>query len=170
MRDPRPPKEGTGGARTAGAWTLAACTLVMAVVVFGTAPVAWAAPSWFVPARIAYLERTTARPAVANAVGLRITLKVSPGRPAVGTAVTFRVHLVARHAIGALGYRLSFGDGTERANVIPLYCRAGPGVPATGSWRFNHRYTRSGVYDVTVTGYVNCTASHVVTRATVTVT
>ena len=102
-------------------------------------------------------------------VGLRISLKVSPEHVARGSTVRFDLRLSAQHAVGALGYRLFFGDGTSRANAIPLYCRAGPGVPASAGWSFGHRYAKAGTYHVVVTGLVNCTSSHAVAKATVVV-
>jgi hypothetical protein len=58
--------------------------------------------------------------------GLTITLAVSPAQAAPGVAVGFTVSVSAQSAIGSLGYRLHFADGTSRANAVPQFCRAGP--------------------------------------------
>lgn len=102
-------------------------------------------------------------------VDLTISLKVSPKRVAPDAAVTFRLRLAATHAVGALGYVLSFGDGTSRANPIPMYCMAGSGVSEHETWRFTHSYRRAGIYTVVATGRVNCSRARVVARATIVV-
>jgi hypothetical protein len=107
---------------------------------------------------------------VVSDVGLRISLKVSPQRVAPGATVDFHLQLSARHAIGALGYRLFFGDGTGRANAIPLYCLQGPGNPTSANWKFSHHYAKAGTYKVVVTGFVNCTSARAVAKAVVVVT
>ncbi len=149
---------------------LAVFTSAVGGAVFGRTSEAFATPSRRDPALAARPTGRATNSTLISATGLRIRLEVSPERVSPGGVVTFSVRVAARYAIGALGYRLNFGDGTSRANVIPLFCRAGPGVSALASWRFEHRYVKAGVYRVEVTGYVNCTSARAVARATVLVT
>jgi len=102
-----------------------------------------------------------------SSAGLSVALTVTPARAAPGVAVEFTVRLSARSAIGSLGYRLKFADGTSRANVVPQFCRAGPGSPEHETWRIAHRYTRAGVYHVSVSGYANCAPTHVADKLAV---
>jgi hypothetical protein len=130
---------------------VAAGISVTAGAVFGSSSVALAASARSVPAAMSRAGSRTTEPAVVDVVGLSIRLKVTPTRVARGAVVTFSVELAASHAVGALGLRLSFGDGTGRGNPIPQYCLV-------------------GVYHVTVTGFVNCSAASRVAKATVVVT
>ncbi|MGD0895721.1 MAG: hypothetical protein ABSA08_06920 [Acidimicrobiales bacterium] len=145
-----------------------ACAIVLTSAVLGPVSAASAAPPRPRPADVTRDAVRSPRPVKAG-VGLQISLKVFPEHVARGSAVEFRLRLSARHAVGALGFRLFFGDGTSRANAIPLYCRAGPGAPESASWSFGHRYAKAGIYHVVVTGFVNCTSSHAVAKATVVV-
>lgn len=157
-------------AGTAGGLALGVGAVLLAGGVFVPASAAPAAPA---RAESPVLSRATGpapRTTVVGKVGLRISLKVVPERVAAGGSVVIDLHLAASHATGALGYWVYFGDGTGRANPIPLYCLAGQGRPASGSWRFNHRYERAGTYKVAATGYVNCTMAQVVAKATIVVT
>jgi len=147
-----------------------ACAGVLAGAVFAPVTVALvhASPA---PARAIGAVEHAATGATSSSIGgLTVRLRISPARVTRDAAVVFSVSIAARHAVGALGYRLSFGDGTSRANIIPLYCRAGPGVPAHASWRFDHRYEKAGLYRVSVIGYVNCAAARATATATVVVT
>jgi len=94
--------------------------------------------------------------ATSSARGLSVTLAVTPPRAVPGAPVAFTLSLAARAANGALGYMVRFGDGSSRANAIPMYCLAGPGRPEHATWRLVHRYARAGSYHVSVTGYANC--------------
>lgn len=91
--------------------------------------------------------------------GMTVTLSATPARTAAARAVFFRLELSARSAAGALVYRVSFGDGSTRRNVVPEFCRAAPGGPEHGSWLLSHRYARAGTYRVTLQGSVNCQRS-----------
>jgi hypothetical protein len=135
-----------------------------------SATAAFAAPARTGTSVVTRVDDRAAGAVVVSDVGLRISLKVSPRRVAPGATVDFDLHLTARHAVGALGYRMFFGDGTSRANPIPLYCLHGPGIPASADWRFSHHYAKAGTYKVVVTGFVNCTTARAVARAVVVVT
>jgi hypothetical protein len=152
---------------TAGS-LVAALAIAVAGALLSPASVALAAAARF-PTAIARPAGESARLATVGPVGLTISLKVSPKRVAPGAAVTFRLHLAATHAVGALGYVLSFGDGTSRANPIPMYCMAGSGVSVQHTWRFTHSYRKAGTYAVVARGRVNCSRARVVARATIVV-
>jgi hypothetical protein len=92
----------------------------------------------------------------ATSRGLRISLSVVPVRAAPGEPVLFTLNVTDRAANGALGYIVSFGDGTSHANVIPMFCLAGKGRPEHEAWRMAHRYARAGSYHVSAIGYANC--------------
>jgi hypothetical protein len=102
--------------------------------------------------------------------GLVITLSVVPARAAPGTSVELYLSLAARAANGALGYVVRFGDGTRRANAIPMYCLAGPGRPEHETWRLAHRYARAGTYYISATGYANCGPDRVSVTSRVVIT
>ncbi len=92
--------------------------------------------------------------------GLIATLTATPTRAKVGSTVQFEVTASVRHALGALGYQLRYGDGTSAENVVPQFCVAGKGTPRRQTWRLSHRYKAAGRYRVSVSVYVNCTSDH----------
>lgn len=112
-----------------------------------------------IPANAATQSRTYA--------GMTVTLTASPARAAADARVSFRLQLSARSAAGALAYRIGFGDGSSRQNIVPEFCRASPSGPERGSWEIPHRYAKAGSYRATLYGSVNCQRS---SRAAVTVT
>jgi hypothetical protein len=84
----------------------------------------------------------------------------------VGTPVTFTLTATESHAPGALGYVITYGDGTSDSNPVPQFCVAGPGPPSSQTWTLIHRYTAGGTYTVTATVSVNCSPD----KATATLT
>jgi hypothetical protein len=90
--------------------------------------------------------------------GLIATLTATPTRAKIGSTVQFEVTASARHALGALGYQLSYGDGTSAENVVPQFCVAGRGAPRRQTWHLSHRYKAAGQYRVSASIYVNCTS------------
>ncbi len=146
-----------------------ALVIAVAGALISPVSVARAAPARSRPAPISGPASNSTTSITVSSVGLRISLKVSPERVVPGAVVAFRLHLAASHAVGALGYQLNFGDGTSRANPIPMYCLAGAGVAAHETWRFNHQYRKAGVYHVSVVGFVNCSPARATARATIAV-
>lgn len=93
----------------------------------------------------------------ATADGLTVTLTALPGRTRPGRTVQIVARASTQQATGALGYGLSYGDGSSAPPVaIPQFCLAGPGRPAKDSWRFTHRYRAPGRYRIRLDVYVNC--------------
>jgi hypothetical protein len=92
--------------------------------------------------------------------GLTITLTARPTRPQVGSLVELDATAYERHAQGAIGYQLNYGDGTASPpSVLPQFCLATP-RPAHRTWRFSHRYSATGEYTVSLNVDVNCTSDH----------
>ena len=102
--------------------------------------------------------------------GLIATLTATPTRAKVGSTVQFEVTASESHALGALGYQLSYGDGTSAENVVPQFCVVGKGAPMRQTWRLSHRYKAAGRYRVSVSVYVNCTRDQALAHITVIVT
>lgn len=73
----------------------------------------------------------------------------------------------AAHAPGALTYAVHFGDGAVAHNRVPQFCVAVPGPHRQATWRFTHRYARSGTYHLSVRVGVNCTATAVATSVSI---
>lgn len=92
--------------------------------------------------------------------GLSVTLKATPGSVRAGDPVRFTLTADKRHAFGALGYRLLYGDGNSSANVVPMSCLAGMGVRDRQTWHFVHSYHTTGRYVVSARVYANCSADH----------
>lgn len=92
----------------------------------------------------------------ASSGALTITLAATPVHP-VAPDQPIALHLTAEDAaaVGALGYVLSYGDGTTDQNVVPQFC-VGSGVPAHQDWSFSHRYPGRGTYQATARVFVNC--------------
>jgi hypothetical protein len=99
--------------------------------------------------------------------GLTVTLLTSTTAP--GASVGFVVTADETHARGALGYRVSYGDGTSDQNVVPLICIAGAGSVQTQVWQLSHHYASAGAYRVTATVTANCTADRATASLPVTV-
>jgi hypothetical protein len=111
------------------------------------------------------------RPVITATDGqVSVTLSIKPARAAAGATVEFSLSVAARAANGALGYVVSFGDGSTIANPIPMYCLAGPGRPEHQTWRLAHRYRRAGTYHVSATGYANCGGGRATSTGRVVVT
>jgi hypothetical protein len=92
--------------------------------------------------------------------GLIAMLTAAPVQTKIGSAVQFEVTASVRHALGAVGYQLSYGDGTSAENVVPQFCIAGRGASTRQTWHLSHRYRAAGRYRVSVSVYVNCTREH----------
>lgn len=103
---------------------------------------------------------TPPRAAAGHSGGLSITLKATPGSVRTGEPVRFTLTADERHAFGALGYRLLYGDGNSSANVVPMSCLAGMGVRDRQTWHFVHSYRTTGRYVVSARVYANCSADH----------
>jgi len=82
---------------------------------------------------------------------------ILPARADRGAPVTVQLRMADGGAGGALGYQLDFGDGSASANAVPQFCQASPRTQERESWHFVHRYSRSGLYRISVVGRVNCT-------------
>ena len=99
--------------------------------------------------------------------GLTVTLGTSTTAP--GAAIRFVVTAEEAHARGALGYRVSYGDGTSDQNVVPLVCLAGAGSVQSQVWQLSHLYPSPGAYRVTATVTANCTPDRATASVPVTV-
>jgi hypothetical protein len=99
--------------------------------------------------------------------GLTVTLLTSTTAP--GAALGFIVTAEETHARGALGYRISYGDGTSDQNVVPLICTAGAGSVQSRVWQLWHHYPSPGSYRVTATVTANCTVDRATASVPVTV-
>lgn len=112
-------------------------------------------------ARMGYHQPSTRPSASAgHSGGLSVTLKATPGSVKTGDPARFTLTADERHAFGALGYRLLFGDGESSANVVPMSCLAGMGVRDRQAWHFVHSYHTTGRYVVSARVYANCSADH----------
>jgi PKD domain len=100
---------------------------------------------------------------------LTVTLTATPTRARVGATIQVEVTASARHAVGALGYQLRYGDGTGAANIVPQFCIAGSGAPRRDAWRLTHRYEAPGHYRVSASVYVNCARDRATATVAVTV-
>lgn len=107
--------------------------------------------------------------ATVRSAGLTVVLKSTSKEVKVGSTVRFDVTASDRSAPGAIGYRLSYGDGTSAENLVPMFCTAGKGVPVHETWRLTHRYKAVGRYHVSAGVYVNCTNVHVRSSVPITV-
>jgi hypothetical protein len=93
--------------------------------------------------------------------GMTVTLTADPLSAGSGTVVRFVGRAHTEQATGALVYGLTYGDGTSsRPVAVPQYCLAGAGRPASGTWRFTHRYAKPGRYQVRFGVSVNCGGEH----------
>jgi len=99
--------------------------------------------------------------------GLTVTVLASTAAP--GAAVGFVVTAAETHARGALGYRVSYGDGTSDQNVVPLICLGGAGSVQSQVWQLSHHYPSPGTYRVSAMVTANCTADRATASVPVTV-
>jgi hypothetical protein len=114
----------------------------------------------------ANVEPTTpTTPASTVSGGLTVTLRTTVPGASVGFVVTAE----ETHARGALGYTVSYGDGTSDQNVVPLICIAGAGSVQSQVWQLSHHYASPGTYRVTATVTANCTADRATASLPVTV-
>lgn len=88
--------------------------------------------------------------------GLTVTLTVSQGSTTPGPPVGVTLNAQETAANGALGYQVSYGDGSGDQNVVPTLCTAGRGSPETQTWYLTHTYRAAGSYTITATVYVSC--------------
>lgn len=96
-------------------------------------------------------------------------MTLSTSKAAAGATVGFRVSARETQARGALGYRVSYGDGTSDQNVVPLICIAGAGLVQSQVWPLSHHYASPGAFRVTATVTANCTADRATASVPVTV-
>jgi PKD repeat protein len=114
------------------------------------------------------LSGTPLAKAVARSGGLTVTV-TAPTRSRVGSPVEFNATAYERHALGAVGYRLRYGDGDATPPImLPQFC-TNTSRPVHETWRLSHRYKSPGRYTASLTVYVNCTGNHATATATVTV-
>jgi hypothetical protein len=117
------------------------------------------------PATATTLASGGSQTVMASTADLDVTMTVSPLRGPAGTSVGFSVTANASHATGALGYQLSYGDGTTAQNPVPQFCTAGGGNVSNSAWTLTHRYAAAGSYATTVHVFVNCSGDAVTTAA-----
>jgi hypothetical protein len=87
-----------------------------------------------------------------------VRLVVGPTVAKVGAAVRIELTAQARHAPGAFGYLLRYGDGhASRSGAVPQFCIAGAAPAAHQTWRLAHRYRAPGRFVVSASVNVNCT-------------
>jgi|GEM_PF-3400736 len=89
--------------------------------------------------------------------GVTVRVVAVPKSPKPGTAVRFSVEGRAPHARGALGYEVSYGDGSAARRATPQFCLSAP-HGARGRWTLSHRYRRRGRFTVDVTVRAGCSA------------
>jgi hypothetical protein len=107
----------------------------------------------------------------AHSGGLRIALTATPTRTESGSPVRFTASASERHAAGAVGYRLAYGDGAHaESGPIPLFCIAGAAPAVHRMWSFSHRYSVPGRYRALLGVYVNCTRDRTTAAVTISVT
>lgn len=164
-----PVRLGPRGVDRARHRALSVCVIVAAACMAGSAmgPGASAAPLRPGITATSGTPASRQRTSTTSSGPLSVSLTVAPVRAAPGAAVEFNVGVADQRATGALGYVLRFGDGSVRANPLPMFCLAGPGSPESGSWRFAHRYSRAGTYRASVTGFANCWPARATTTVTV---
>jgi hypothetical protein len=99
----------------------------------------------------------------ARSGALTVELLVEPSSPKRHSPVRVEIEAHEREAHGALGYLLSYGDGTTSGSgAVPLFCLGGAGHPATRVWRRTHRYAAARRYVVSASVYVNCSRDRAV--------
>jgi hypothetical protein len=104
----------------------------------------------------------------ARSGGLTATLVVAPAATRAGGVVTIELTARARHAPGAVGYLLRYGDGTGAGSgAAPQFCIAEPAPSAHRTWRLKHRYRIAGRYVVSASVFVNCTPDRATASAPV---
>jgi len=148
------------GPRLAATAVLAACASLLAACATSAAP-------HNAPTSTTAASASSTSSSSSSSGGLTVTLTATPSSTTPGTAVAFSLKAYESHAIGALGYRIAYGDGATDQNPVPQFCRAGPGQPASQTWQLSHAYAKPGTYTVTATVTANCTTDR--GSATVTV-
>ena len=109
--------------------------------------------------------------ATAHRGGLTIALAVTPVSAPAGSAIRFTASAEEDHAAGAIGYRLSYGDGAAaESGAMPLFCVGGPAPTMNRTWRFSHRYKSTGNYRAVLSVDVNCTVDRATAAVTVAAT
>ncbi|HVA05691.1 MAG TPA: hypothetical protein VNG12_03010 [Acidimicrobiales bacterium] len=71
--------------------------------------------------------------------------------------MTFTITATETHAPGELHYQLTYGDGSQDANVTNSLCTQGPGGPLSQTWTLTHQYAAAGTYTVVLNVGANCT-------------
>lgn len=99
-----------------------------------------------------------------SADGLRVD--VTATESATSGVVRVAAKATAGHARGALGYVVTFGDGSSAHNVLPQFCLAGRGGRRQARWLWTHHYV-PGTYHLAVRVHVNCTTATATARLTV---
>jgi hypothetical protein len=128
--------------------------------------VAAAGPVLWAPTRTA--RAVDGVSASASAAGTTVTVTASPAGPKVHQQVRFTVEVSDAAAHGALGYRISYGDGSTGTVALPQYCTA-QGRAAHSTWHLVHRYGRPGSYRIRVTGVAVCGGGGAVARLTLSI-
>ena len=106
----------------------------------------------------------------ATSGGLEVTLTATPSRVAPGAPVQFSLSAREAQARGALGYQISYGDGTSDQIAVPLVCLGGAGSVRAQAWPLTHRYAGAGVFRVSATVTATCTSDHATAVVSLTVT
>lgn len=103
------------------------------------------------------IASSSSEKATTRSDGLSLSLTVAPATAPPGAPVKVTLLAHARSANGALGDRVSFGDGTSTPPVaLPQYCLGSKAPPASRTWRYTHRYGKRGTYKISASAYVNC--------------
>jgi hypothetical protein len=80
--------------------------------------------------------------------------------------VAFTLSATETKAMGALGYSVTYGDGTSDQIAVPEYCTTTP-APASQTWHLSHTYAHAGAYRVAAMVGANCTPDHATATLTV---
>ena len=89
-----------------------------------------------------------------------VALTATPSRVAPGAVVQFSLSAREAQARGALGYQISYGDGSSDQIAVPLVCLGGAGSVRAQAWPLTHRYAGAGVFRVSATVTATCTSDH----------
>jgi hypothetical protein len=95
--------------------------------------------------------------------GVRVAAAVSPRHPRPGTRIRVSIEATDPVARGALGYVVSYGDGTTARNVSPLLCLSTP-HRVRSRWLLTHRYRTAGRYTLTVSALAACSEGRATVR------
>ena len=99
--------------------------------------------------------------------GLAVQVAAAPPRARTGTPVRVTVRARATRAHGALGYVVTYGDGSSSHDLVPQFCLGGARTTQRATWHFEHRYRARGTYRVRVSVHAVCTAGAVSAAVTV---